>query len=262
MAGRSHVIRQTVAPALLLLASCSHWFPIPPERVPDYAAAQVNGSFEVTDGQRVVQVRSDEHPRLRLSFDGCSARGEREPACVEEAETALKSVRFVDDERFSFLRADTGRQRHWFTATLVDVRTAEMTVESYRPVDWRPIWGLGLSLGGPGIGPVMSVTYLPSTWLALDAGGSAVTWVAYAGARARFWNATGVVPFLGVFVNTGIATGARVGVDAELFAGTIWLTAELDLGREIANPLSYSYQLVPLSRNTFLWGGGTVSYFF
>ena len=228
----------------------------------DYAADQVAGSFEVTDGRRVVQVRSDEHPRLRLRFDGCSARGEHEPTCVEEAETALKSVRFADSERFSFLRADTGRQRHWFTASLEDVRTAEMTVESYRPVDWRPTWGLGLSLGGPGIGPVMSVTYLPSTWLALDAGGSAVTWVAYAGARARFWNATGGVPFVGAFLNTGIAAGARVGLDAELFAGTIWFTAELDLGREIGNPLSYSYQLVPLGRKAFLWGGGTVSYFF
>jgi hypothetical protein len=262
MAVTSHVIRQTLAPALLLLASCGHWFPIPPERIRDYAAAQVNGSVQVTDGQRVVQVSSDEHPRLRLRFNGCSARGEREPTCVEEAETALKSVRFLNDECFSFLRAETGRQRHSFTARLVDVRTAEMTVESYRPVDWRPTWGLGLSLGGPGIGPVMSVTFLPSSWLALDLGGSAVTWVAYAGARVRFWNATGGVPFVGAFLNTGVAAGARAGVDAELFAGTIWLTVEFDLGREIANPLSYSYHLVPLGRNTFLWGGATVSYFF
>jgi hypothetical protein len=249
-------------------SGCARMIPLEPDQLPALATYRGTGAGQVESGDLQVRIDRRHEPKLAVRphctawesskwQDLCS--GEELLAPLDQIEIADDRIVFADEtlpKQAMFL--DRTRATHpvagvtrapegHTTVQLAHVRDAMLLVRGYRVPGWRPKWGVGASLLGPGVVASINGQYRPFGWLALDAGVVPIAASWWTGARGMFPALGPVRPFAGASIlwwvrsPTGDASlfalgSARIGFDVEAGSEQDLVSLEFDVMRRLDGP--------------------------
>ena len=275
---RSWTILSLLFFSTLAAVACSHSIELDPDEVAELGQFHTDGSVTVKDNSGIVEVTTEDQPRLRLKLDvSCSFGDYMRNRCDKNVSSPLEDTTFDEQGLSLKVRQSYLPSRHRTVETEYGaIEEASLRRKNYRPDDWHPRAGFGLTVMGPSAGFAVHGQYFPSETAALEAGilpfGHSVFGM-YGALRLRAPIADRVRPFVGAFINllAGVdvedgttesvsGTGVRLGMDLHLLSSQRWLvTIEGNLVHPLNEDREYFYDL---TGDLIPWGGVSTAVLF
>jgi hypothetical protein len=260
---------------------CARMIPVERDQLPALAGYRASGAAQVRSGDRQIQIEPRHKPTLavrpqctvwqssasRRLCDGTALDAPLDQIEMTGDRIVFPAMRLTERDVAGVTRAPDGRH----VVELAHVRDGMLRLRGYRLPGWRPKWGAGVSLAGPGMFASFTGQYRPAAWLAIEAGLLPLVWTGWTGARVLFPALGPVRPFVGASVFTSLLSAAsdpswvvlasgRIGVDVEIASEQDLVSVELDLMRRLDGPGPY-FLYCSGSEHVCPWGGIAYTHF-
>jgi len=261
-------VRRALA-GLVLLAGCRRSIGVPTSDLPRVARFAQTHDVTVSDLGRSVRVTDEQSPRLELTLDRPSSTWQGLFSDgLEHAEWDLEDVSTDGTDLLP------NNSKPCPTIRLSEVREAKLSLYGYEREDYRPEWGIGASVAGPGGLLDATGEVFMADWAALELGVLPAPDVlsGYVGLRLRGPRLSFVRPFVGASATAVAAFDAGTGKSTDLSYASGRFGVEMILPGQkaaflleldVCHPFNQEREFIGDRHGNWLpWGGGSVWYLF